>query len=187
VSKAFTREEDDGGPMIVPARAPLPAGVPNYVTARGMIRLREELKRLEDERERIDAGTGHNGGEDGDRLRRRTLVNARIGALAARIGGAVLVEAPSKSPGEVRFGATVTVRAEGLHPVRRFTIVGVDEADAATGRVAFVSPIARALLGRTLGDTVTVRTGHGDEELVIEAIAYDSSEPGLRPRKRRRT
>jgi transcription elongation GreA/GreB family factor len=54
-------------------------------------------------------------------------------------------------------------------------VVGVDEASPTTGLVAFVSPIARALLGRSTGDTVTARVGRGhqDEEWVIQAIAYE--------------
>jgi transcription elongation factor GreB len=55
----------------------------------------------------------------------------------------------------------------------RYTIVGVDEADAAQQRIAFVSPLARALLGRTVGDTVRLRAPRGDRELEIVAIAYD--------------
>jgi transcription elongation factor GreB len=173
VSKAFTKEEDEGAAVIVPARAPLPAGVPNYVTARGMGRLREELVRLEEERGRVEGEQRGDHGESGDGARRLAVLHGRIGALAARIGSAVVLDAPADAPDEVRFGATVTVRAVGEDDARRFTIVGVDEADAAAGRVAFVSPMARALLGRTIGETVTVRAGRGDEELEIVAIAYE--------------
>jgi transcription elongation factor GreB len=74
----------------------------------------------------------------------------------------------------VRFGATVTVAtADG--DVRRFTIVGVDEADAANRRVAFLAPIAGALLGARVGDVVTLRTGRGEEELEVTTISYDAS------------
>jgi transcription elongation factor GreB len=48
--------------------------------------------------------------------------------------------------------------------------VGVDEADAASGRVAFVAPLARALLGKRVGDAVTLRTPRGEEELEVVAI-----------------
>jgi len=56
----------------------------------------------------------------------------------------------------VRFGATVT---------RRDTIVAVNEADAAHGRIAFLARIARVLLGATVGDGATLRTGRREEEL----------------------
>jgi transcription elongation factor GreB len=185
VSKAFTKEDGGDGGVVIPARAPLPEGVPNYVTPRGMALLRAELAALEEERAGLDHGdtagdagtrdgTG-GGGDDGERRRRLAIVGARLGALAARIGGAVVVEAAGQPPGEVRFGATVTLRRTGgaqAGAVRLFTIVGVDEASAAEGRIAFVAPIARAVLGRRVGDTVTVRAGRGDEEAEIVAVAY---------------
>ena len=62
----------------------------------------------------------------------------------------------------MRFGATVTLRTvRGGKPglARTFTIVGVDEADVAAGKVAFVAPIARAVLGARLGGTATLRLG----------------------------
>lgn len=178
MSKAFTKEEDGGEPAIVPPRAPLPPGVPNYVTVHGLSRLREEWARLEEERAQVNTGGEGDGHGDGgnigaDRSRRLAFLHERIGALAARIGSAQLVDVPAEPPSEVRFGTTVTVRATVSGEVRRFTVVGVDEANAAHGRVAFVSPIAQALLGRAMGDVVTVRAGRGDEELVVETIAYE--------------
>jgi transcription elongation factor GreB len=102
------------------------------------------------------------------------LLQGRLGDLAARIGSAQSVEVPSGAPSEVRFGTTVTVRATATGELKRFTVVGVDEADAVTGRVAFVSPIARALLGRSAGEPVVVRAGRdGEEDWVIQAITYD--------------
>ena len=55
---------------------------------------------------------------------------------------------------------------------KRYQIVGVDEADAAQGRISFVSPLARALLGRAAGDVVRLRTPRGDEELEVVAVEY---------------
>ena len=69
----------------------------------------------------------------------------------------------------VRFGARVTVRSdEGVE--RTHEIVGVDEADIASGRVAFVVPLARALLGKGVGDVVTLQTPRGEEQLEVIAI-----------------
>ena len=55
---------------------------------------------------------------------------------------------------------------------RRYEIVGVDEADVAHGRVAFVAPLARALLGKRVGDVALLRTPRGEEELEVLAIDY---------------
>jgi transcription elongation factor GreB len=163
VSKAFTSEETADAPPVVPPRAPLPPGVPNYVTRRGLALLREELQTLEQQREQLAAA-----GDPGSRL---TTLTHRLGELAARIAGAVEVDETAQPPSEIRFGATVTVR-DGRGRVRRFQIVGVDEASGREGRVAFVSPIARALLGRHVGDTVTLGSPRGEEELQVEEVAY---------------
>ncbi len=74
----------------------------------------------------------------------------------------------------VRFGMAVTVRgSDGID--KTFRIVGVDEADASCGDVAFTSPIARALLGREVGDEVTRLTPRGNASLEIVAIASVTS------------
>lgn len=175
MSKAFTREDDRGEPVMIPARPPLPAGVPNYVTARGLQRLRGEWGKLELERATVAGGEGEQTGASGERARKLELLDGRLAALANRIGSALVVDAPAegRADEEVRFGVTVTVRPVGDGSgARSFTIVGVDEAEAATGRVAFVAPIARALLGRRVGEVVTVRRGGLEEELEILAIAH---------------
>ena len=77
---------------------------------------------------------------------------------------------PPEPRDQVRFGATVTV--DGAGGVRRYQIVGVDEADAARGKIAFVSPLARALLGSAVGDTARLRAPRGEEELEIVAVEY---------------
>jgi transcription elongation factor GreB len=53
-------------------------------------------------------------------------------------------------------------------------LVGVDEANPAAGLIAFVAPLARALLGRRVGDVVTVRAPGGGEEVEVVALAYDA-------------
>jgi transcription elongation factor GreB len=73
----------------------------------------------------------------------------------------------------VRFGARV--RAKTADGERSYRIVGVDEADASQDRIAFVSPLARALMGRGVGDEVRVRTPRGEETLEVLEISY---EPG---------
>jgi transcription elongation factor GreB len=171
VSKAFTKEDDPQALMVTP-RPPLPEGVPNYVTPRGLAELRAEISRLEKERTRDDGNGIPPDGDDAE-ARRLTLLNRRITELAARIGSASVVETPPASTGEVRFGATVTWRRVGTEEVRHGTIVGVDEADPAQGRMAFVAPIARALLGRTRGEVVTVRARGSEEELEILTVSYD--------------
>jgi transcription elongation factor GreB len=168
VNKAFTKEDAPDPPLVVPPRAPLPDGVPNYVTARGLALLRSELAALEAERAALAAADG----DDAERARRIARESARITDLAARIASAQPVDPRRQPHDEVRFGATVTVR-DDAGDERRYTLVGVDEADPAAGRIAFLAPIARALQGLRVGDVATVRTGRGEESLEVLAIAYE--------------
>lgn len=171
MSKAFTSEETPDDPIVVPPRAPLPAGVPNYVTARGLELLRTELAMLEQERGVLTATT-----EDTDRTRKLALNAARAAALAERLASAQLVDPRRQSHEEVRFGATVTILHEDGGK-KRWSIVGVDEADPAHGRIAFLAPLARVLTGLRVGDVGTLRTANGEEALEVVAIDYDVESP----------
>jgi transcription elongation factor GreB len=173
MSKAFTSEETPDAGVVVPARAPLPSGTPNYVTPRGLSLLQAELTRLEAERERLDAG-GDGETKVAERMRRGAVVAAQINELAARLGSAVVVDPRGQPRDEVRFGATVTLRPAGDdgQPARRYTIVGVDEANAAEGRLAFVSPLARALLGRRTGEVIEMRVRR-DTGNAMQIVAID--------------
>lgn len=173
MSKAFTKDDAPDERLVIPSRAPLPPGVTNYVTARGMALLRLELAGLEAERGRLESARG---GEDAERRHRLAVLHARLADLGERIQSAVVVDRLGQPHDEVRFGATVTLRPPGdPHPTdeRHYQIVGVDEADVANGRVAFVAPIAHAILGKRVGDTALVRTARGDEELEVVSIEYE--------------
>jgi transcription elongation factor GreB len=167
LSKAFTDEEAAELPAVVRPRAPLPDGVPNYVTARGLAALREELARLTAERTRAEALANAK-----ERGRALGALARRRAELEERIATAELVTPPGGAGDVVRFGALVRVAsADGE---RRYRIVGVDEADAGDGAIAFTSPLARALLGRRSGDTVRLRAPRGEEEFEIVAVEYEA-------------
>lgn len=163
VSKAFTDEEAGEDAPLVPARAPLPPGVPNYVTPRGLELLCEELAALQLERARADALANQK-----QRGRALGVLTQRRVALEQRIATAEVVAASDESLERVRFGAHVLVF--GADGERSYEIVGVDEADPAHGKLAFTAPLARALLGRAAGDSVRVRTPRGLEDVEIRAI-----------------
>lgn len=162
MSKAFTKDDDSSPPPLVPRRAPLPPGQPNYVTARGLAALREELITLRGEHAAASAR--------GDVTRAAPLAE-RVNELEARLATAELVPVPSPPPGEVRFGATVVVRSES-GAERTYSIVGIDEADASAGRIAFIAPLARALIGKRAGEAAVVRTPHGEDELELVSVRY---------------
>ena len=156
MSKAFTRESDDG-PDVPPIRpiSPLPPGVKNYITAAGAEQFRAELARL------IQA----------ERPRPASL-DQRIVQLEAALRSGVAVPVPEKPWDEVRFGATVTVR-DGAGEESHYRIVGVDETDVDRDWVSWRSPIAAALLNARIGQRVRFRVPAGERELEIVAIAYE--------------
>jgi transcription elongation factor GreB len=80
----------------------------------------------------------------------------------------------------VFFGATVDVR-NGRGEERTLSIVGVDEIDTSRGYISWVSPMARALLKAREGDTVTLRTPVGAEDIEIVAVRYEPLATGDAP------
>ena len=164
MSKAFTKDDGPAEAPIPRRRAPLPAGVPNYVTARGLQALRDELAALD-----AAAPAGATAVDAQARAARRA-------ELEQRIAGAVVTPPPADRT-EIRFGAYVRA-ATSDGDVRDVRIVGVDEADPAAHAIAFVAPLARALLGRRVRDVVSVRTPGGEEELTVVAVSYDGENGG---------
>src|SRR3569623_2432837 len=113
--------------------------------------------------------------DEAERSRQLAVLGGRIAELHERIAGARVGDTGAQPHDEVRFGATVTLRTlSGTQAgeVRRYTLVGVDEAAVAEGRVAFTAPIARAISGCVVGDKVVLRTAQGEQELEIAAIEY---------------
>lgn len=165
MSRAFVKEPD--GEQAGDDALELPiSSHSNYVTPSGLAALRARLNKLLDERRALEA-------EDGALASQVPLSHAKreIHYLEARLGSAILID-PAKQPAdEVAFGADVDVVDEDDKP-HHFAIVGEDEADVAAGKVSWVSPLARALLGAKVGDAVVWPRPAGDLELEVTAIHY---------------
>ena len=182
MSKAFTRESDDDEEAGLDDESGPPVPAQNYITPAGYRRLNDELSRLwETDRPKLVetitwAASNGDRSENGDYIygkRKLREIDRRIRFLSKRIDRAVVVDnAAARDRSQVFFGATVTVADEDGHE-RTVTIVGVDELDPARGRVSWVSPIAKSLLNAKVGDTVTLRTPKGPEQLEIVAIRYE--------------
>ena len=181
MSKAFTRESDEAEEDEAAPEVEQPQGVKNYITPAGYARMHAELKQLLDverpETVRVVQWAASNGdrSENGDYIygkKRLREIDRRIRFLIKRLEIAEVVDSRGQEQERVFFGATVRVR-DGAGRVRSVSIVGMDEVDPARGRVSWVSPIARALLKAREGDTVSLRTPSGAEELEIEEIRYD--------------
>jgi len=137
VSKAFTKEaEDVPEPPLRRRGVPVPADVPNYLTATGARTLRAELEAAPDPE--------------------------RARELAEHLATAVVMEPPADRS-RVGFGATVTVEDDAGKRTR-YRIVGAIEADAKAGAIYFQSPIAERLHDAQVGDSVALP--RGDVEVV---------------------
>lgn len=181
MSKAFTKENDNEHDDDLDEPDPLPANVKNLMTPEGYAALREELRYLlHDDRPKIveivswAAGNGDRS-ENGDYIynkKRLREIDRRVRYLTKRTESAEIVD-PAKQQGieQVFFGATVTYAREDDTEVT-VKLVGVDEADMDTGKINWLSPVARALMKAKVGDTVDVRTGNGIEALEVLDIRY---------------
>jgi transcription elongation factor GreB len=179
MSKAFVKEEGDSDTGEAPEVSALPPGSKNYITPEGFARLKSELKSLvEVERPGVVktvAWAASNGdrSENGDYIygkRRLREIDRRVRFLIKRLENAEVVQSSGRDTDQVFFGSTVRIRSKG--ETREISIVGVDEVDAARGRVSWISPIARALLKAREGDTVTLRSPAGEEKLEIIEVSY---------------
>ena len=151
------------------------------LTARGESQLREELKRLKAERPQLSAAIG-TAREHGD-LRENAeyhaakeqqgLAEARIRDIEGKLSNAQVIEVSNlNAGGRVVFGATVRLADDEDGKEMRYQIVGEDEADIKAGRVSVTSPVARAMIGKSEGDTVEVSTPGGQLVYVIISVEY---------------
>ena len=181
MSKAFTKESDEDAPDDeLPSEAELPGGRKNYITPAGYAHLQAELKELlnvqRPETVKIVSWAAALGdrSENADYLygkKRLREIDKRVRFLTRRIAYAQIID-PTQQPQEkVYFGATVLVCDE--HGTEyEYAIVGVDEIDLTRGRISWMSPMASALLGKSEGDKIIVRTPKGDQVLEILEVRY---------------
>ena len=177
MSKAFRREDanDEAEEPAVPAA---PAGK-NYITPGGYARLEAELRKLvELERPEVVktvawAASLGDRSENADYIygkRRLREIDRRVRFLIKRLESAEIVRSSGRDTDQVFFGAAVRLKAAAGE--KTVTIVGIDEADPAHGRVSWISPIAKALLKAREGDRVTLRSPSGEEQLEILEVTY---------------
>lgn len=166
MSRGFVKEGDQEEIPIVPPRAFLPEGETNYVTQVGMNELLAEKEKLVSERENLSIVN-----EDEKRIAVNHL-NAKLFLLDNRIDTAVIVNLEEQPQNEVRFGASVTLRIEEANRIKTFQIVGVDEADVSKGKISFVSPLARALTNKRIGDKVMIKRDNKSFVYEILDITY---------------
>lgn len=102
----------------------------------------------------------------------QALNEGRINELEDKLARAEVIDVSKLSGKIVKFGATVTMVDEDTDEKKVYQIVGESEADVKGGRVSITSPTARALIGKTVGDTVEVNTPGGGKSYEILEVAF---------------
>ena len=153
------------------------------LTRRGAELLKEELQRLKSvERPAVinaiaearAHGDLSENAEYAAARERQGFVEGRIVELEAKLANAQVIDPELlDAGGRVVFGATVTLEDLESGEKARYQIVGDDEADIRAGKISVSSPIARALIGRSAGDTAEVRAPSGVRELEILDVRYE--------------
>ena len=160
MSVAFTKEDsaETASETLLPDRPVSPH--PNLVTEAGLKALKFQLRQA---RQAYEAAK--NIEEVNERRRQAAIPLRDMRYFAARVRTAQVVTNPT-STDTVAFGSTVTFRRDDGR-VQKYRIVGEDEADPKAGSISFVSPVARALMGKAVGEVV----GASDQELEIISIS----------------
>lgn len=182
MNKAFIRSDQAAGEdqeEAIAAERPSSQGK-NYMTPAGARRLQQELRDLKykqrPETVRVVEWAAANGdrSENGDYIygkQKLRQIDRRMRFLLKRLETAEVIDPLSIKSERVMFGAAVTVRYENDQE-RTWTIVGVDEADASNGRISWISPLAKALLKRRVGDVVSFESPRGVQDIEIIGIQY---------------
>lgn len=147
--------------------------------AEGYERLTADLKALRAERPRIvDAieearahGDLSENAEYHAAKERQGQVEAQISDIEDKVSRAQIIDPATLSGDKIIFGATVTLLDENDKPVK-YQIVGQTEADANSGRISYNSPIARAMIGKKVGDEIEVTVPSGDKFYLVDKIEF---------------
>ncbi|UYL07821.1 transcription elongation factor GreA [Bdellovibrio sp. SKB1291214] len=151
------------------------------MTVRGKAMLEAELKKLLlEERPSVIAaieearaqGDISENAEYESAKERQSMIEGRIAEIQGKLAGAEVIDVSTIKADRVVFGAHVkAVDTESEEEVA-YQIVGIDEADVKKGMISVLSPLARALIGKKVGDTVTVQSPKGDKEFEILHFEY---------------
>tara|TARA_B110001454_G_C12723308_1_gene436464 strand:+ start:7990 stop:8466 length:477 start_codon:yes stop_codon:yes gene_type:complete len=146
------------------------------MTINGKNMLDQELKRLTfEERPRIikaieearSHGDISENAEYDAAKERQSLIEGRIGDIQNKLATAEVVDPKLIKSDKIVFGATVELCDLDTDEKSHYQIVGVDESDVKLGKVSILSPIARALIGKTKGDVIVVQSPKGDKEFEV--------------------
>lgn len=151
------------------------------MTAEGLARLEDELRQLKSEErpaiiraiaEARAHGDLSENAEYHAARERQSFIEGRIAELESIIPSVEVIDTSRFSGDQVRFGATVTIIDEESEEQKTYRIVGAYEADMKQGSISLSSPLAKALLGKKVGDSVEVPAPGGARSVEITAVAF---------------
>jgi transcription elongation factor GreB len=152
-----------------------------YITAEGAAKMRAELRELwKVERPQVtqvvhEAAKNGDRSENGDYIygkRRLREIDSRVRYLSKRLEDATIVEDKPRDPSKVFFAAWVTVEDEETGEEHTYRLVGSDEIDPKLKWISIDSPMAQALIGKSIDDDANVKTPTGDRCFIVTAIKY---------------
>jgi transcription elongation factor GreA len=151
------------------------------MTAPGLQRLEDELRQLKSEerpaviRAIAEARTHGDLSENAEyhaARERQGFIEGRIAELEEIVASAEVIDPATLSGDQVKFGALVTVLDEETEKESSYQIVGVHEADIKQGRLSISSPLAKALIGKKPGDSISVPAPGGDKTYEILSVRF---------------
>lgn len=187
MSKAFVKEPDgdDEDDPVEPEEDPAPRG-PRHITAEGFRAIQLEVERLWwKERPRVteEVATAAAHGDRSENAeykygkKKLREIDRRIRHLTKKLERLTVVEPSEEQRGRVYFGAWVTIEDEDGKQ-QTYRIVGGDETDLAARKISVESPVAKALLGKAVGEVATVLRPKGPTEVEVIAIRYEGLDAG---------
>lgn len=162
MSRGFVKEDDQEEVPLVPPRADLPAGTENFVTKNGMDALLEEKEDLLRQQESLDLS------QEKEYRISFNHINAKLQLLNERITSAKIIDQKKLPEDEIHFGVTVTFKNIEININQTFQLVGVDEANISKGKLAFTTPLAKALLHKKVGEKAILKLG--EKENIFEIV-----------------
>ncbi|MDB9716896.1 GreA/GreB family elongation factor [Methylophilaceae bacterium] len=165
MSRAFVKENDmEHAGIDIPER-PISTEV-NYITPNGLKQLKNILDTLDAERQTLMFL------DDSMSKQKKMRIERDIRYYASRIKTAILIHPDKQAENKVLFGALIELEDE-KGETESYEIVGEDEADLALGKISYVSPLAKSVMGNSLGDEVTLIKPTATVTLTIKNITYN--------------
>lgn len=166
MSRAFVKDSDDDlAAGELPERPLSPHA--NYVTPLGLEQLQARARELHEKHEQLSPRAA----DDSQAKQKLREVERDQRYFNAQLERAIVVDPGGQPRDEVHFGAEVRITDEE-HKMHQFSIVGDDEADVTAGKISWASPLAKAMMGSHVGDTVVWHRPAGDAQVEIVEITY---------------